>query len=350
MGKSFSQLTIIERSKIEAYLKLHLSFKEIARCLERSASTISREVNAHKVLQIKNGYNQVEVYDAEAAQRMANFSASKKGANLKIDKDFKTAQVLENLLLAGYSPYAALQIAKKHHHLRTSLTVRTVYNYIYHSVFVIDESCMVYGRRKKKEEKEDFKKRKTAYNPLKYPSIEDRPKSVLSRREFGHWEMDTVCGSTKSDNSAAFLTLIERKTRFLIVKALDSRSQKCVLMALDDIEKNLGKDTFKSIFKSITMDNGIEFLDPDGIKASRYGSSEPRITDLYYCHPYCSSERGSNEVVHRFLRRKWPKGTDLSTVNKDELIEHVRFINTYPRKLFDGQSASDRFYYELSLS
>lgn len=345
MGKHYDQITYIERHKIEALLKAGLSFSQIANELERACSTISREVNSHKIIQFKN-YREVEFYDADAAQRQANQASSRKGANLKLGKDYQTATVLETLIKAGFSPYAALEIARRKGQLNTDITSRTLYNYIYGHVLDVDESDLIYGRRKKDDEKEEFNKRRSSNNPLTHPSIEDRPLSVLSRSEFGHWEMDTVVGSTKSGNSVSFLTLIERKTRYLISRLLSDRTQASVHKAMDDIEKHLGKETFKKLFKSITMDNGVEFLDIDSIKHSAY--SGLRIDNVYYCHPYCSSERGSNEVVHRFLRRKWPKGTDLSIVDPEEFQHYIQWVNNYPRKIFNGDSSYDHFFSELS--
>lgn len=345
MGKRYDQITYIERHKIEALLKAGLSFSQIANELERACSTISREVNSHKIIQFK-GYREIEYYDADAAQRQANQASSRKGANLKLGKDYQTASILETLIKAGYSPYAALEIAKRKGLLHTDITVRTLYNYIYAHVLDLDESDLIYGRRKIKDEKEDFKKRRSANDPITHPSIEDRPLSVLRRSEFGHWEMDTVVGSTKSGNSVSFLTLVERKTRYLVSRIIKDRTQSSVHEAMDEIEKYLGQDTYKKLFKSITMDNGVEFLDIVSLKHSVY--SGQRIDNIYYCHPYCSSERGSNEVIHRFLRRKWPKGTDLSIVDPDEFQDYIQWVNNYPRKIFDGDSSYEHFIEELS--
>lgn len=346
MGTQYNQLTIIERSKIEAYLNAGMSFQQIAKELERACSTISREVSAHKIVQIKRDYMQVEVYSAEAAQRMANQAAMRKGVDLKLGKDMQSARVLEELIKAGYSPYAAIEIARQKRLLSTYITPRTLYHYIYSGVLSIDESNLIYGPRRRNKQKDAFHNRRIANNPVTHPSIEERPHSVLSRKSFGHWEMDTVVGSTKRPGSVSLLTLVERKTRYLIVKKLEERTQACVKAALDDIEKSLGKDTFKEIFKSITMDNGFEFLDVMAIKESRYKGI--RVENVYYCHPYCSSERGSNEVIHRFLRRRWPKGCDFSVVDPEELREYVQWINEYPRKLFDGDNSLDQFIDELS--
>ena len=114
---------------------------------------------------------------------------------------------------------------------------------------------------------------------------------------------------------------------------------------LNSLEKKVGSTNFKKIFKSITFDNGTEFSDVTGMEFSPY--TKKRRTTVYYCHPYCSSERGSNENQNGFIRRFMPKGTAISRYSND-YIEYVQnFINTYPRAIFNGQNSAKLFKQEL---
>lgn len=107
--------------------------------------------------------------------------------------------------------------------------------------------------------------------------------------------MDTVKGKRgKSKNS--LLVLTERKTRDEIVMKLPEHTAAAVVNALDVIERKWG-DMFKQVFKTITMDNGSEFADCEGIERSALGAGSR--TKTYYCHPYSSYERGSNEVTNK---------------------------------------------------
>ena len=141
-------------------------------------------------------------------------------------------------------------------------------------------------------------------------SIEERPIEIFNRKEFGHWEMDCVCGPTKH----ALLVLTERLTRKEIIFQISNKKAETVVHCLNILERQFGKK-FSKVFKTITVDNGVEFSDWIHLEKSRYGKH--KRTKIYYCHPYCLSERGTNESLNREIRRLIPKGSDLSKYTKD---------------------------------
>ena len=110
------------------------------------------------------------------------------------------------------------------------------------------------------------------------------------------------------------------------------------------LEKKYGK-LFRTIFKSITVDNGSEFSDVQGMEKSIYGGQR---TMFYYCHPYSSWERGTNERMNREIRRKIPKGTDLSLITSQKTQEVEDWINNYPRQVLGFATANDLFNAEIS--
>ena len=98
------------------------------------------------------------------------------------------------------------------------------------------------------------------------------------------------------------------------------------------------------MFKSITVDNGSEFADFSGLEKSIYGGKR---CPVYYCHPYASCERGTNERLNREIRRWFPKGTDFSKVT-DSFIQGVEnWINSYPREIFGFATSLELFQKEL---
>lgn len=104
--------------------------------------------------------------------------------------------------------------------------------------------------------------------------------------------------------------------------------------ALDRLERAYGKRKFKEIFKTITVDNGVEFADYENlIKYDR--------TKIYYCHPYCSGERGSNENQNKLVRRWIKKGDDIGKFTKQDIRKINDWINQYPRKMFKGLSSQE---------
>jgi IS30 family transposase len=112
-------------------------------------------------------------------------------------------------------------------------------------------------------------------------SIEERDKSIESREEFGHWEIDTVIG-VKDKDDEVLLTLAERKTCHFITKKIDNKGKDAVMGAIAEITQEYG-DKFSEVFKTITGDNGQEFADLSTLELSTSTN-----TKIYFTHPYSS--------------------------------------------------------------
>ena len=158
-------------------------------------------------------------------------------------------------------------------------------------------------------------------------------------------EMDSVLGKRgKSKNT--LLVLTERKTRNEIIFKLPDHTDEAVVAALDRLERKWGADMFKRVFKTITVDNGSEFADAEGLQRSIINEGEKR-TKVYYCHPYSSWERGTNEVTNKMIRRKIPKGTNFDDRTEEEVESIENWINGYPRKIHGYHSAGELFEEEV---
>ena len=179
-------------------------------------------------------------------------------------------------------------------------------------------------------------------------SIEQRPEEIDEREEFGHWEGDTVySGKGKRKTTRALLTLTERKTRKEIIIAIPNRKAETVVKALDALERKLGARRFRAIFKSITFDNGTEFAAAEGLERSCVNKRLPR-TKVYFCHPYSSWERGTNENTNGMIRRRFPKGTNFAAVTNAQIAQAENWINNYPRKIL-GYKSSEIVFRECLL-
>ena len=194
------------------------------------------------------------------------------------------------------------------------------------------------GKRKK-----DIRIRSENGDPEE-PVFEERPEEIEKREEAGHWEMDTVVGKL-GQSRKCLLVLTERKTRYEIVRMLKNRTTAEVVSKLNQLERQLGEKCFRNIFKTITMDNGSEFADVKGIAASRRNKRNRTVT--YYCHPYSSWERGSNENNNRFIRRQIPKGINFDDRSKKEIQWIENWINDYPRAMFEGETPRELFEKEF---
>lgn len=122
--------------------------------------------------------------------------------------------------------------------------------------------------------------------------------------------MDSVEG--KQGTKPRLLVLTERLTRQETVFRVPDGTAASVVKSLDNLERKYGKEMFKRVFRTITVDNGSEFADYTGMERSRTGKG--KRTTVYYCHPYSSYERGSNENQNKMLRRRFPKGSSFEKV------------------------------------
>lgn len=150
--------------------------------------------------------------------------------------------------------------------------------------------------------------------------------------------MDTVY--SKKKGSKALLVLTERLTRKEIIERMPDRTAESTVKALDRIERRYGA-RFRKIFRTITVDNGGEFSDVERLERSaiRKGAR----TKFYYCHPYSSYERGSNECQNKMIRRKHPKGTDFGKVTVEEVKKTEEWVNNYPREILGWRTAEMLF-------
>ena len=325
-----------ERIKVEALYRLGLSPHEIGRQLEKSKRTIERELARGMVELLNSDLTKRKEYSADVAQQDYDRKATAKGPALKIGNDHTLVEYIENSIKSGNSPYATLQnIENDKLNFNAKISLKTLYNYIDAGLFlnISNKDLLV----KKDEQKRKYKKVRQAITNTKGTSISDRPKDIESRKEIGHWEMDTVVG--KQGTKAVLLVLSERTLRKELIFKLSGKTQDEVARVLNRIERKIGRVKFAETFKTITTDNGGEFLDFEGIEKSLYSKTKAR-TKMYYAHPYSSWERGTNENINKMIRRFIPKGSDISDF-EDKEISHIQdWINNYPRKVLGGLSAN----------
>lgn len=308
---------------------------------QRDRRTIEREQNLGLVEQKQMNpsfkknedmYLTVQVYKADTAQRRHEERSANKGRGLKIGYDHKLAKHIETKIKKDkWSPDAIIgNIKEAGLQFETSICTKTLYNYIDRGIFaeITNHDLWV----KKDGKNRNYKKIRTvALNNKNGKSITQRPKEADERAEQGHWEIDLVVG--KQGTNPAILTLVERKTRKSLYVLIKNKTQKEVLLAIKRARRRVGGN-FDSVFKTITADNGSEFLDSEGIKKAA------KCDGVYYAHPYSSWERGSNENGNRILRRFVPKGTDIGKLTINELQQIEDWVNNYPRKILDYKSAN----------
>lgn len=167
------------------------------------------------------------------------------------------------------------------------------------------------------------------------------PSSAYDASCNGVWVVMKDIYSGKKKSTVALLVLTERKTRNENIIMVPDRRAETTVQAINALERKLGAEKFGIIYKSITVDNGSEFALADQLEQSCITGD--KRTKVYYCHPYSSWERGSNENVNGMIRRRHPKGTDFSKVTAEEIAATENWINSYPRKIFGYKSAGTMF-------
>ena len=319
-------LTREQRDKIEAYRRIKMKPCEIARLLGVHHSTIYRELRRGEYLHDCGWRNEVR-YSADKAQQKHDYAQTNKGRPIKLGHDYALADFLEKRILGVQangkierrkrcSPAVALELARREG-FTTQICVTTLYSYIAKGVFLHLTNKDLWEKSKRK--KRGYKPVQRVAHPL-LPSISERPDYINSREEPGHCEMDLVVSCKKGKGGV--LTLTERTGRFEFIKKIPDRKAETIRLALAALKRRLPPGMN---IKSITTDNGSEFLQYEELKAVVN-------CPIYYCHSYAAWEKGSNENHNRMLRRWFPKGTDFNKVSKREIEDCERWMNDYPRK------------------
>ena len=329
----YKHLSYRDRLRIEIMLKEKKNTREISEAIGCSQRTIQRERKRGQVKQLNGStWQYYYVYSADYAQNDYEAKHECKGPGLKIGCDKKLCDYIEREIQAGKSPdVISHEIRKKPETFPITLSTKTIYNYLRQNLFLnVGYKDLIYGRYRKRQSKAV---NRPSYKNVRGRSIEDRPPRVDDRQELGHWEMDLVIGKPGA-SKAVLLTMTERTSRREIIRKLPDKTQNSVIHALDVMERQMGRYLFEKTFKTITVDNGSEFLNSSEMERSCLSRKKAR-TMVYYAHPYSAYERGTNENLNRMIRRFIPKGSDIGKYTKKEIKRIENWLNNYPRKILD---------------
>ena len=332
--KQYHHLTKDDRVKIETLIsqvdetgKRLYSNKYIAKYLGVDKSTIGRELKKRikSKINIRSGKITNKSYNAEDAQNDYRFKRALSKAEYKLEKYPKMRKYIEDkILIDRWMPDAIVGYMKLHNYFDRDgfecITVQTIYNAIRFGIIKVKIENM---RRMKYDPKYEYHEEKEVPENKRNYSIEKRPDEVDKRLIFGHFELDTVIGTNKGIHEC-IMTITERKTRFEMIFKLKNKTAEEVVNKWNQI-KDFMKIHFNKIFKSITTDNGSEFSDFLGIIKNTK-------TQIYFCHPYCSGEKGTNERNNEIIRYFIPKSTLLENYSFEDINKITEWMNNYPRK------------------
>lgn len=313
---NYKHLTIEEREKIQELLWKKKKIREIARELNRNPSSVSREIRKNKLS--RNGH-----YAPRKAHERALEHRTHRGRKDRLKNENVRQYVVTNIK-RRWSPE---QIAGKiKEDLGETISHEAIYQYVYAQIHREGygylkpgkEDLRIYLRRKRKRrQRKGLRRSQRVFKP-QGASIDLRPKIAESRKRIGDWEGDTV---ESKDHKPGINTLVDRKSGYVFITKLNSRSSEATINAVSSRMSLLPKQ----LRRTLTLDNGPENRDWQGLE---------RATgmDVYFAHPYHSWERGTNENTNGLIRDYFPKKTDFDTISKEEIAFVEYELNTRPRK------------------
>lgn len=330
-------LNLEERIMIEIRLKDGFSPYKIAKEIERPITTILNEIHRGTTTQIKQG-KPVEMYLAdtgEAIYRKHRLNSCRAFKRLECCKFIKF--VVDKIKNSSWSPDACVGNSLETKLFKRSEIVctKTLYNYIDLGLLSVKNIDLPIKLRRNTKPSTVIKHKKNLGK-----SIEERPNSINNRKEFGHWEIDTVIGE-KAGNDCVLLTIVERKTRNAIARSIAGKTASAVMGELKHIS-NLYGEQFSQVFKTITGDNGSEFADLSTLE-------DDSDTKVYFTHPYSSFEKGTNECHNGLIRRFIPKGKRMSDYSASDISFIEEWMNTLPRRILQYKTPEDLFEAQLDI-
>jgi len=316
-------LSLPEREEVSRGVAEGLSFRAIARKLNRSPSTISREVN-------KNGG--ITAYRATLADDAAWLRATRpKPCKLLDNKSL--SRVVARKLKQDWSPQQIAGWLKRNyrHDQEFYVSHETIYRTLYVQTRGALKKELIQYLRTNRVMRRSRKASLKGHGLGKIPdavSISERPAEVEDRAIPGHWEGDLIQGSGKT----FVATLVERHSRYVMLVKVKNNKTRIVVTALIKQSKKLPEE----LYKSLTWDRGAEI-------ANHTDFTIATDIDVYLCDPQSPWQRGSNENTNRLLRQYLPKGTDISVYSQAQLNKIARQLNERPRKTLNYETPADRF-------
>lgn len=321
MSKQHTKLTALERELISVWLHQNISKREIARRLNRSDSTIQAEIKRN---------NWQGHYVAIHAQSVADKRKVAAGKRHPLKNKSVYKYVIKKLR-SGWSPeqIAGRLRLKKPGNSYWHICHETIYQHIYSKDNQEKKLWEYLPRKQKKRRKKYGRKSQRVRIPDRIP-IHHRPEEVEDRLVFGHWEGDSIEGRA---HKGGIHTQVERKTRFLQAQLVATLTADAAVSAQTKIFKPLPTKAKQST----TVDNGKEFTHHQQFELP-----------VYFCDPYASWQKATNENTNGLIRRYLPKGTDLSTITQQELNDIVEELNNRPRKCLGFHTPREAFEKELT--
>lgn len=313
-------LTVEERDRIAQLLHQGANQKEIAKALNRSPATVSRELRRNRV---------DEEYYSGQAQKQAERRRSERPLTRKMDR-VEINEAVRHGLAHDWSPdQIAGRLKKQHpddpeHHV----SEQTIYNWVKR-----DDDREHWESHLRRRGRRPYRRKNTENHGA---PIDQRPLEIEVRLRIGDFEGDTVLGPP---GTGGVVTLVCRKSRYTIITKIQSKDSEHVHAR---IKKRL-KELEEEQRRSITFDNGGEF-------ARCYRLEKHLDMELYFAEPGCPHQRGTNENTNGLLRQYFPKGSDFRDVSHHQVRYVENLLNNRPRACLGYRTPTEVFFDKTPLS
>ncbi len=321
----YFRLSFVEREEISRQIASNQSIRSIARQLNRSAGTISREIIRSS--NNKNDYRAIK--SQKLSQKLRHKPTGKRKLDInKLLREFVMYYLIQKL-------WTPEQIAKRlkivyPNDMDMRISHETIYSYLYVLPRSTLKKELISSLRRKHVNRRSRKNRQKTTPIQDYLSIEERPVEVADRIVPGHWEGDLLMGAM---NKSAIGTLVERTTRFTFLVKLENKDATTVREAFAKEFCHLPRE----LRQTLTYDQGQEMAE------HKLFTKDTDIT-VFFAHPHSPWERGTNENTNALVRQFFPKGTNFNKISKERLKEIQEMLNDRPRKIHNFYTPNEVFY------
>ena len=363
---NYCHLSYEDRKNIEDGLNENKSINQISKEINRSHSSILREIDRNKKYSEPSAWNNYKINHSDlvlSCERLKHSpyvcngcksrsgcrkvrwtyyareadnsykevkSEARKGINLTAEEIYKINSILTPLIKKGQT----INHLYINHPDILDFSKPSFYNYVNNGVFEFSPldfpRIVKYKKRKNSKNRRTRKEREILIN-RKY---DDFQKFISNHPDFNIVEMDTVEGL--KDENDCFLTLLWRKSKFMLIFKLESQTSEEVSRIFDILQTLIPYDDYKRLFEVILTDNGHEFFDVLNIECMH--STGEQVTKLFFCDPHMSCQKGMIEKNHEFIRYILPKGSSLKNINQEDCDLIMNNINSLCRDSLNGKS------------
>ena len=363
---NYCHLSYEDRKNIEDGLNENKSINQISKEINRSHSSILREIDRNKKYSEPSAWNNYKInhpdldlscerlkhspyvcngcksrsgcrkvrwtyYAREADNSYKEVkSEARKGINLTAEEVYKINSILTPLIKKGQT----INHLYINHPDILDFSKPSFYNYVNNGVFEFSPldfpRIVKYKKRKNSKNRRTRKEREILIN-RKY---DDFQKFISNHPDFNIVEMDTVEGL--KDENDCFLTLLWRKSKFMLIFKLENQTTEEVSRIFNILQTLIPYDDYKRLFEVILTDNGHEFFDVLNIECMH--STGEQVTKLFFCDPHMSCQKGMIEKNHEFIRYILPKGSSFKNITQEDCDLFMNNINSLCRDSLNGKS------------